>query len=76
MVENAWRATQWATWFYSRLTQENDNRILFAHKRMSSTRAATFQGGGVSQDDKEIASWESDSTVALNHPRLNASEQA
>ena len=43
---------------------------------MSFTRAATFQGGGVSEDDKEIASWESDSTVALNHPRLNASEQA
>nr|GEV32203.1 putative disease resistance RPP13-like protein 1 [Tanacetum cinerariifolium] len=38
--------------------------------------AAILQDGSESEDDKEIASWESYSTVALNHPRLNASEQA
>ncbi|GJX34562.1 cysteine-rich receptor-like protein kinase 8 [Tanacetum coccineum] len=55
---------------------ENDNCILFAHKRISSIRAAKLQDGSESEDDKEIGSWESDSTVALNQPRLNASEQA
>ncbi|GKF32714.1 hypothetical protein Tco_0102512, partial [Tanacetum coccineum] len=47
-----------------------------AHIRISSTRAAKLHGGDVSKVDKEIVIWESDSTITLNHPSLNTSEQA
>ena len=39
---------------------------------MPCARVARLYGGGDSKDDNEIDFWESDSTIALNHPRLNA----